>query len=342
MRRSVVRRIVLVALLAALCALRFMIVPRCVSIGGGSTVSSMPTFDGPALHLLAGERTLSLASHPLRKSTAECIGHMAMPDGLAHVARPFWPSALPSGQGQIRQQCRRLENIVEVLVCDDHPIVASAIAMMIEGAFDASVHICHSYHDAVEVAAKRPDIGLCLLDIHIPGEDARGGIKTLQAALPLGRFMLFSGSSEEADLMLALDLQMHGFLPKSSTPQVVEAALRLVLAGGVYLPSGIGEMALRSAIREDAAGQIVPCPAPDAPSAFQPPAETIYGTLTDRQIVVLQHVSMGRSNKEIARELAISPATVKAHVAHIIALLGAANRIEAASRARSLGLIDQG
>jgi len=231
---------------------------------------------------------------------------------------------------------------VEVLVCDDHPIVASAIAMMIENAFDATVHISHNYQHAIAIVAEHPGIGLCLLDIHIPGEDTRAGIKALQAALPMARCVLFSGSADEADLTLALDLQMHGFLPKSSTPQVVEAALRLVLAGGVYLPSGIGEMALRSAIREDAAGQLLPDPAPDTTSALAPPStDTIYGTLTDRQIVVLQHVSMGRSNKEIARELAISPATVKAHVAHIIALLGAANRIEAASRARSLGLIDQ-
>lgn len=225
---------------------------------------------------------------------------------------------------------------MEVLVCDDHPIVAAAIAMMIENAFDATIHISHDYQHAIAIAQNR-DIGLCLLDIHIPGDDTRAGIKALQAALPNARFMLFSGSADEADLMLALDLQMHGFLPKSSTPQVVEAALRLVLAGGVYLPSGIGEMALRNVSRSNSASPAID----DAASAVPPSAETGYGTLTERQLIVLQHVSMGRSNKEIARELAISPATVKAHVAHIIALLGAANRIEAAARARALGLIDQ-
>lgn len=231
---------------------------------------------------------------------------------------------------------------MEVLVCDDHPIVASAIAMMIESAFNATVHICHSYQHATVIVGEHSNISLCLLDIHIPGEDARAGINVLQAALPDARFMLFSGSAEEADLMLALDLKMHGFLPKSSTPQVVEAALRLVLAGGVYLPSGIGELALRNAARNGALTQPAAHTVSDDDAALAPHAtETNYGTLTERQLIVLQHVSVGRSNKEIARELAISPATVKAHVAHIIALLGAANRIEAASRARALGLIDQ-
>lgn len=227
---------------------------------------------------------------------------------------------------------------MEILVCDDHPIVASAIAMMIESAFDATVRIAHDYRHATAIAAEHREIGLCLLDLHIPGEDTRAGIRALQAALPQARFMLFSGSADEADLMLALDLQMHGFLPKSSSPPVVEAAVRLVLAGGVYLPSGIGELAMRNANAARPAFETTPEAATSA-SAVQV-SEAGYGTLTDRQVMVLQQVSAGRSNKEIARDLAISPATVKAHVAQIIAVFGVANRMEAAARARAMGLIN--
>lgn len=205
--------------------------------------------------------------------------------------------------------------------------------MMIESAFGAAVRVAADYRSAATIAAEHPDIALCLLDLHIPGDDARAGIGVLQAALPTARLLLFSGSADESDLMLALEMDMHGFLPKSSTAQVVEAAVRLVLAGGVYLPSGIGELAMRhakAARTPFAAGSLAPVP---------PAPEGLYGTLTDRQMMVLQHVSAGRSNKEIARDLAISPATVKAHVAHIIALLGASNRMEATARARALGLI---
>lgn len=227
---------------------------------------------------------------------------------------------------------------MDVLVCDDHPIVASAIAMMIESAFDATVHITHSYRDALALAGLHPAIALCLLDIHIPGEDARSGVQALQHALSEARLVLFSGSDDDQDQMLALDLGMHGFLPKSSSPEVVDAALRLVLAGGVYLPRSIGELAMRNTrmARVEAEG------ASAAPSVAiaQPFSETLFGNLTERQRTVLQHVSSGRSNKEIARDLAISPATVKAHVAHIIAVLGASNRTEASAKARSLGLID--
>ncbi|MDP3551086.1 MAG: hypothetical protein Q8R81_11905 [Novosphingobium sp.] len=79
---------------------------------------------------------------------------------------------------------------MQVLVRDDHPIVASAIPMMIESALNAAVHIVHDYQHATAIASHHPDIGLCLLDIHIPGEDTRAGIGALQAALPNARFML--------------------------------------------------------------------------------------------------------------------------------------------------------
>jgi DNA-binding NarL/FixJ family response regulator len=220
---------------------------------------------------------------------------------------------------------------VDVLVCDDHPIVASAMAMTIEAAFDATVHVAGNYRAALALAAACPGVRLCLLDIHIPGDDARAGVQALRDALPDARFLLFSGSEQDADLMLTVELGLHGFLPKSSTPQVVEAALRLVLAGGTYLPSGIGALAMRNA------GPVA-VPVEPASRAVGTP---VYGNITGRQHVVLQHVAQGRSNKEIARDMAISPATVKAHVAQIIAVLGATNRTEAAAKARGLGLIVQ-
>jgi DNA-binding NarL/FixJ family response regulator len=133
--------------------------------------------------------------------------------------------------------------------------------------------------------------------------------------------------------MMTMELGLHGFLPKSSTPEVVEAALRLVLAGGTYLPSGIGRLAMRN---NGMVAAIADTPAPVAPVGTP-----FYGHLTDRQHDVLQHVALGRSNKEIARDMAISPSTVKGHVAQIIAVLGAANRTEASAKARELGLISR-
>lgn len=224
------------------------------------------------------------------------------------------------------------EYSLEVLVCDDHPIVASAVAMTIETAFNANVHIASSYREAKQIVAQSNDVKLCLLDIRVPGEDTWTEVQDLKQRLPEAKFILFSGSELDSDLMLALDLGLHGFLPKSSTTEVVIAALSLVLAGGTYLPIRVGQLA----IGNSQPNEVAP---PRNVEERKAPGVPFYGKLTDRQTCILQQLAEGRSNKEIARHLLISPATVKAHVANIIALLGASNRTEAASRARGLGLI---
>ena len=74
-------------------------------------------------------------------------------------------------------------------------------------------------------------------------------------------------------------------------------------------------------------------------SPAAPPIEAPLGRLSSRQRDVLDQMARGRANKEIAQLLGLSPSTVKTHVAHIIAVVGASNRTEAATRARDLGLV---
>jgi DNA-binding NarL/FixJ family response regulator len=104
---------------------------------------------------------------------------------------------------------------------------------------------------------------------------------------------------------------------------VIEAAIGLVLAGGRYLPPRVIEIASRRG-------------APLAPAL---PAGAAAVRLTERQVQVLKLIAQGQSNKEIARELDLSPATVKAHTAAALAALDAANRTEAVMKARERGLI---
>ena len=208
---------------------------------------------------------------------------------------------------------------MQVLICDDHPFMARALAMAMESALGAEVTVVHRFADAATTAATLADLRLCLVDFHIPGEDSGAGLATLRDAAPEARLLVFSGSESDADLRIALAAGAHGFLPKSASPDVIEAAVKLVLAGGRYLPERVETLAFGNA----------------EPAAAAPRAEA----LTGRQRDVLGHVARGLSNKEIARELAISPATVKVHVAQIIGILEASNRTEAVANARRAGLI---
>lgn len=109
-----------------------------------------------------------------------------------------------------------------------------------------------------------------------------------------------------------------GLVPKASSGAILEAAIRLVLAGGRYLPPRVIAMM----------------------ATVPPPVADDRLRLSDRQLEVLEQIAAGASNKEIARTLTLSPATVKAHVAALLAVLGAANRMEATARGRSLGYLE--
>ncbi|WP_374419393.1 LuxR C-terminal-related transcriptional regulator [Novosphingobium arvoryzae] len=214
---------------------------------------------------------------------------------------------------------------MQVLICDDHPIVAAALGMTLETAFDAQVHIALNCAQALEQIRQIDRLDLLMLDLHIPGEEARGNLAAARAACPDTPIVVFSGSDDAHNLRLALEMDVAGFLPKSSPPEVVEAALRLVLAGGRYLPDAVRLLALA----EPAPVRVVTTNGAGAAPA----------TLTVRQRHVLQLLAQGSPNKQIARELGISPATVKAHVAQVLAVLGAGNRTEAVMVAHQRGLL---
>ncbi len=214
---------------------------------------------------------------------------------------------------------------MQVLICDDHPIVAAALGMTLETAFDAQVHIALNCAQALEQIRQIDRLDLLMLDLHIPGEEARGNLAAARAACPDTPIVVFSGSDDAHNLRLALEMDVAGFLPKSSPPEVVEAALRLVLAGGRYLPDAVRLLALAE-----------PAPVRVVTTNGAGAAPT---TLTVRQRHVLQLLAQGSPNKQIARELGISPATVKAHVAQVLAALGAGNRTEAVMVAHQRGLL---
>jgi two-component system, NarL family, nitrate/nitrite response regulator NarL len=106
---------------------------------------------------------------------------------------------------------------------------------------------------------------------------------------------------------------------------MIEAAIRLILAGGRYLPPRLAEIATS---RIDNGAPMI-----------RDSAIVIQERLSERQMDVLKLVASGRSNKEIARELNLAPSTVKTHVSHIMICLAAANRTEATLKARMLDLV---
>ena len=207
------------------------------------------------------------------------------------------------------------------LICDDHAMMREALTGAVAlGWPEAAVREAADFPAAWAAAAAGPD--LIISDLAMPGATPLEGIRRLQAAAPRSPILVVTGNEEDTLLVALFQLGIAGFAPKTSKSAIIEAAIRLVLAGGRYLPPRLMELV--------SLGQ------PVAPAA---PPRLVTARLTERQTDVLRLTAQGRSNKEIARDLDLSPATVKAHVAAAIAALGASNRTEAVSKAQGMGLI---
>ncbi|OYY67128.1 MAG: hypothetical protein B7Y49_00470 [Sphingomonas sp. 28-62-11] len=217
-----------------------------------------------------------------------------------------------AGSGTI---CPRGATVESCLIADDHALVRDALAMSVETKWPlATIWQADDYPSAWAVAERQPD--LCLVDLGMAGSLPREGIAQIRHRAPDTRIVIVTAAQNDALMLALLDDGVAGFIFKSANTAMIAAAIELVLAGGRYLPPRIGEMA-----------------------TFANPLEKSTERLSPRQIEVLRLIGDGETNKEIARTLAISPSTVKAHIAQALAALGAANRTDAAMKARDMGLI---
>lgn len=211
---------------------------------------------------------------------------------------------------------------MRILVCDDHAVFRAGLrAVLGELSAEAELLEAADVAQALALAGAHADLALALLDLHMPGTDGRTGLRQLRAAHPTLPVVIVSAADDPAEMRRVLAEGASGFIPKSSRSEELVAALRLVLAGGVYLPRALL----------------------DAPAA-SPGAERSRrrreraGTLTERQIEVLSLMARGLTNREICGVLKIAEGTVKTHIAAIFETLEVTNRTEAAVAARELGL----
>ncbi len=211
-----------------------------------------------------------------------------------------------------------------ILICDDHALVREALAGTVRIAWpEARVTEAADWPDAWAKAGTGHD--LCLADLIMPGAGPLAGIDGLMAAAPGVPVLVITGTEDDALMLDLLDRGVAGFASKAAGGDLIEAAARLILAGGRYLPPRLAEIA---ASRIDAGAPTV-----------RDTVASLKERLSERQIAVLRLVAQGRSNKEIARDLDLAPSTVKTHLGQIMVCLAAANRTDACVKARMLELI---
>jgi DNA-binding NarL/FixJ family response regulator len=217
---------------------------------------------------------------------------------------------------------------VKILVVDDHPLILEALHHVLRALDgEATIHDARTAEDGRRLVAEHPDARLLILDLSLPGADGFSLLQELRAAYQDIPVVVLSASDQREDIMRAIDLGAMGYIPKSSSNVVMLQALRLVLSGGVYLPS------VALALRETAGVQ--PLRAAEPGGTRTTPREL---GLTARQAQVLALILQGKPNKVICRELGLAEGTVKIHVAAILRALNVSTRTQAVIEASRLGL----
>jgi DNA-binding NarL/FixJ family response regulator len=207
---------------------------------------------------------------------------------------------------------------MRILVVDDHPLVREGLRQLVAGLEDGVEVIEASRADAaLQALDEHPDLDLALLDLNLPDGDGLAVLAEFGRRAPDLPVVILSGVQDPVLMRAALDKGAAGFIPKSALSQVIVPALKLVLAGGVYVPPEmLGGRAIPGGM-DGAAGE---------------------SGLTARQRQVLDLLVAGKSNKEIAAALQLSEPTVKAHVVAVYRALQVRTRAQAVAAAARRGL----
>ncbi len=197
-------------------------------------------------------------------------------------------------------------NVVNVLIIDDHPLFREGLQFVLS---DLSEGLC--FNDAVGLGTISEETlhsaDLILLDLGISDSEGYETLAKLRALDPTGSIVIISSDDDPVTVRKCIEGGAAGFIPKTSQPQVLITALRLVLAGGIYLPpNSMGEV----------------------PSDVVEENDTL-SKLTPRQRMALLLAGRGLPNKSIAIKMGITEGTVKLHLSATYKLLGVKNRTEA-------------
>ena len=221
---------------------------------------------------------------------------------------------------------------MKILIADDHRLVIEAVKAKL-AEIEPGIEFVLAMSVDELLAGASDDLDLAVIDLNMPGADGQAHIEEIRRRHPAVPVIVLSGYEDPAIMRSALELGVLGFIPKAYSPEVMISAVRLVLAGGVYVPPMMLS-AVPPGIVAGVAAAAAESTAPRASGAHT--LEHLRNVLTERQVEVLQLLSQGKPNKLIGRALGISEGTVKIHLAAIFRALNVRNRTEAVVAAQTL------
>ncbi|HTO64521.1 MAG TPA: response regulator transcription factor [Bradyrhizobium sp.] len=200
--------------------------------------------------------------------------------------------------------------LTRLVIADDHPLFRDALRQTVSSVAPAAkIEEAGSFDDLTALLEQDGDVDLILLDLTMPGTSGFSGLIYLRAQYPAVPVVVVSASDDGATIRRSLDFGASGFIPKRFGVDTLRDAILKVLDGNVWVPPDTDLSAVADPEMTRLRDRLV--------------------TLTPQQVRVLMMLSEGLLNKQIAYELGVSEATIKAHVSAILQKLGVESRTQA-------------
>jgi len=197
-----------------------------------------------------------------------------------------------------------------LVIADDHPLFRGALREAVTGLFArADIAEAGTFDDVSKILDRAAEVDLILLDLAMPGVRGFSGLMYLRAQYPSVPIVIVSANDEPAVIRRCMDFGASGFIPKTLGVEAMREAVASVLEGGVWTPPDVNLSAVADVETTAVLARLA--------------------TLTPQQVRVLMMLSEGLLNKQIAYELSVSEATVKAHVSAILQKRGVESRTQA-------------
>ena len=205
---------------------------------------------------------------------------------------------------------KRVGESARLVIADDHPLFRGALREAVSGLFDhVEIAEAGSFDDVAHLLEHGGEVDLILLDLAMPGVRGFSGLMYLRAQYPSVPIIVVSANDDPGVIRRCMDFGASGFIPKTLGIDAMRAAVARVFEGGLWTPADIDLGGGADAETADLMARLA--------------------SLTPQQVRVLMMLSEGLLNKQIAYELGVSEATVKAHVSAILQKLGVESRTKA-------------
>jgi len=205
---------------------------------------------------------------------------------------------------------KSLGGSARLIIADDHPLFRGALREAVSGLFErGEIAEAGSFDDVTRLLERAADIDLILLDLTMPGMRGFSGLMYLRAQYPTVPIIVVSANDDPGVIRRCMDFGASGFIPKTLGIDAMRGAIARVFEGGIWTPADVDLGRGADADTADLMARLA--------------------SLTPQQVRVLMMLSEGLLNKQIAYELGVSEATVKAHVSAILQKLGVDSRTQA-------------